>query len=88
MTELSSSDIKRLAKELAPALVSEVHKDKKEFYIGPEEHYNAHKRLDNLLDNVGTAQKAVWAAIIGLITVGLFVVAALGAIKAGTGWPR
>lgn len=88
MSELSHNDVKRIAIELKNAFITEVHNDKNEFYIGPKEHYDAHKRLDALLDNVGTAQKAVWSAIIGLITVGLFVIAAVAAIKAGTGWPQ
>ncbi len=81
MSNLSDSDIRKIAKALAPMLVSEVHKDHQNFYIDSETHYRDHMYWRQWQGNLNNAQKIFWTAFIGLVVIGSFVLAAFGIFK-------
>jgi len=71
---LTDADIDRIA-------VAVAEKAKESFHIGEEKHYNDHQRLDRLLDAYEGAKNKVWQAFLGLVIVGLLIVAGIGASK-------
>lgn len=81
MSNLSNSEVKKIAEALAPMLVNEVRKDHHSFYIDSETHYQDHMDWRQWRGNLNSAQKIFWTAFIGLVVVGSFVLAAFGVFK-------
>lgn len=73
-SQLSEKDVERIADAV-------VKKSQHAFFIEAEEHYNAHKRMDRLLTAYDDATSAIRKTLLGLIIVGLLVLAGLGAAK-------
>lgn len=74
---LSDEDIERIADAI-------IRKQKeRSFYIDEEYHYNAHKRIDRLLDTYENATNIFVKTFLALVIVGAIVLAGIAAIK---GW--
>lgn len=73
---LSDADIERIAEAI-------VKKERKIFHIDEEYHYNAHKRIDKLLDAYENATNIFTKTFLALVIVGMVVLAGVTAFK---GW--
>ena len=71
---LSEMDVEKIATAVAK-------KAREAFHIEDEKHYNDHQRLDRLLDSYETATNIIWKTILGLIIVGMVIIAGIGASK-------
>lgn len=74
---LSEEDIERIADAI-------IRKQKeRSFYIDEEYHYNAHKRIDKLLDAYENATNIFMKTFIALVITGAIILAAIAVLK---GW--
>ncbi len=69
--------------ELAKEVVDEMVARKDFFYVEPEEHYNSHKELDQLLSMVSKTSSTVFKTVLTLFIVGI-----LAAILIAVGWKK
>ncbi len=72
---MNDEDVKKLAAEI----IRQTEEKQHSFRIDPQEHYDAHQRLDRILKVYETAQSTAVRTIIGLFVVGGLFVAAVGA---------
>ena len=68
---LSDHDVERVAEA--------VLEKQKAYVIEDKEHYDAHQRIDRLLDMYDAAQNVAWKTFISLLVVGGILVAAIAA---------
>lgn len=88
---LSPEEVKQIAEELAPILVSEVRKDHHDFWVDPETHYNDHKAwaafkkeiggegvydLKNILNMYRTTKSLWFRAFLGCAALGTVILIA------------
>jgi len=71
---ITDDDIDRIAEAVAV-------KTKAAFHIEEEVHYNAHKRLDRLLEACDDATNIFWKAFLGLVVIGAIVLAGVVSVK-------
>jgi len=74
LPQLTEEDVDKIASAVA-------RKAREAFHIEDEKHYNDHQRLDRLLDSYETATNIIWKTILGLIIVGMVIIAGIGASK-------
>jgi len=63
---------------VAARLCSMLQEHRKDFWIEPEEHYNDHKELSDLIKDWKAAKTIFWKAFIGLAVIGSIALAAVG----------
>lgn len=73
---LTEDDVDRIADAIAK-------KAREAFHIDEEEHYNSHQRLDRLLDAYDGATSIFVKTFLGLVIIGLIVLAGVTVVK---GW--
>ena len=89
MDNLSQENINKLAEAIAPRLVDSVRANHHDFWIDPEEHYNAHRRWEsmdeeelyevkNLVKMFRATKGLAFKAFIGFAIIGAIVLAAIG----------
>jgi hypothetical protein len=79
MTNLSQEDVDKIA----DALVNRVRAKHHEFWIDPENHYQQHLALTEMLRDYQTARKWMFKVFLTLIAAGAAILAGLGVIKGG-----
>ena len=65
-------------KQLAKAIVDEVHQRHSEFEIDPEQHYNDHRELSDFLRTIREAKSSFRKTVLQLAFLGVIGLAALG----------
>jgi len=75
---LTERDIDAIAAKLAPKITAQLNEHARQFWIEPEEHYQDHLNMRDMHGVFSSARKAMFYAFIGLVAVGLIVLAALG----------
>jgi hypothetical protein len=81
---LSDDDIKRIAEQMVPILITQVKAQQHAFWIEPEQHYLDHiemREVASILKNIGTI---FMKTFIGFFVIGAVIVAAFG-IFSGVG---
>lgn len=71
---LTDEDVDRIAVRTTELMQERV----RQFYIEPEEHYQDHLTWRQWRTNLNTASKIFWTAFVGLVAVGLCVLAFIG----------
>ncbi len=63
---------------VADKICQRLSSERKEFWIEPESHYNAHHDISDLIADYRQAKSVFWKAFIGLAVVGALVLGMLG----------
>lgn len=87
MSELSDKDIDRIADAIAPRLIEQVQKTHHEFWIDPQEHYDAHAALDGLLKDYSTARGIFMKVFLSAVAIASILAAAWAVIPGNTHKP-
>jgi len=71
---MNEQEIEAVAQRLC-VLLKEKRKD---FFVEPEQHYNDHREIANLISDYKSAKNIFWKAFIGLAVIGGLVLALVG----------
>jgi hypothetical protein len=70
--------------QIAQRILAQIHEERHNFAVPPEQHYNAHRSIDELLADWRLAKSIFWKAFIGLAVLGGIILSTLGL----SGWHR
>lgn len=66
---------------IAELVCSKLEQHRKEWWVEPEQHYNEHRDIAAFLTTYSDAKNIAFKAFVGLVVIGMAVLAGLGAVK-------